>query len=114
MVKLFRTNMLAIATFFSERTQIANTTKSIQMGVNPRLHPIEILDHYPQGARRGPDSEPDQIWPVFMVAASAQIRQDKRPTGRNVMTKNVPTRNIEKKTILKSLSQRCPASPKIL
>ena len=65
------------------------------MGIYPCLHPVEILDHYPQGARRGPDSEPDQIWLVFMVAASAQIGGDKRPTGRNVTTKNMHNRNIE-------------------
>ena len=26
--------------------------------VNPRLHPSVILEHYPLGARPGPDSEP--------------------------------------------------------
>ena len=44
------------------------------MEVNARLHPAEILEHYPLGASWGKDSEPAQIWPVFMVADSAQIR----------------------------------------
>ena len=104
--------MLVIVTFFSERTKTANTTKTHPNGVNARLHPAEILEHYPPGARRGPDSEPAQIWPVFMVAASAQIRGDKRPTRRNDTTKNVYT--IDVAAVHNCSNRRCSLTAKAL